>query len=111
MLPLRERLNICFAHVAYRLQERFEARKAGIKSFEVRARDKLDAGIGDADVLVVSGMWRNDLIELAPKLRFIQSVSAGTDQYSREALKARGVPTPRGGRWHAMSVRNTLARS
>ncbi|MGA8584380.1 MAG: hypothetical protein WB715_11180 [Roseiarcus sp.] len=23
-----------------------------------------------------------------------------------EALNARGVPTPRGGRWYAMSVRN-----
>jgi DNA invertase Pin-like site-specific DNA recombinase len=28
-----------------------------------------------------------------------------------EALNARGVPTPRGGRWYAMSVRNALARS
>jgi DNA invertase Pin-like site-specific DNA recombinase len=28
-----------------------------------------------------------------------------------EALNARGVPTPRGGRWHATSVRNVLARS
>jgi DNA invertase Pin-like site-specific DNA recombinase len=28
-----------------------------------------------------------------------------------EALNARGVPTPRWGRWHAMSVRNVLARS
>jgi DNA invertase Pin-like site-specific DNA recombinase len=27
-----------------------------------------------------------------------------------DALNARGVPTPRGGRWHAMSVRNVLAR-
>jgi DNA invertase Pin-like site-specific DNA recombinase len=26
-------------------------------------------------------------------------------------LNARGVPTPRGGRWHAMSVRNALARA
>jgi DNA invertase Pin-like site-specific DNA recombinase len=28
-----------------------------------------------------------------------------------EALNARGVQTPRGGRWHGMSVRNVLARS
>src|SRR5271169_2433655 len=117
MLPPRERLNICFAHVAYRLQERFEARKSGIRSFEVRARDELDAGIGDADVLVVSGMWRNDLIELAPKLRFIQSISAGTDQYSRAALKARGIrlasaqgANARAVAEHAMSLILALAR-
>jgi DNA invertase Pin-like site-specific DNA recombinase len=28
-----------------------------------------------------------------------------------KALNARGIPTPRGGRWYAMSVRNALARS
>jgi DNA invertase Pin-like site-specific DNA recombinase len=28
-----------------------------------------------------------------------------------DALNARGVSTPRGGRWHAMSVRNVLARA
>ena len=28
-----------------------------------------------------------------------------------EALNARGVSTPRGGRWHAMSVQNALARA
>jgi DNA invertase Pin-like site-specific DNA recombinase len=28
-----------------------------------------------------------------------------------DALNARGIPTPRGGRWYAMSVRNALARS
>ena len=37
-------------------------------------------------MLVVSGLWRNDLIDLAPKLRFVQSVSAGTDQFDRGRL-------------------------
>jgi hypothetical protein len=27
-----------------------------------------------------------------------------------EALNARGIPTARGGEWHAMTVRNVLAR-
>jgi phosphoglycerate dehydrogenase-like enzyme len=42
-------------------------------------------------VLVVSGLWRNDLLPQAKRLRFIQSIGAGTDQFSREALAARGV--------------------
>ncbi len=91
MLPSKDCLTICFAHVAYRLQECFAARKTGIRSFEARTREELDARIGEADVLVVSMLWRDELIERAPKLRFIQSISAGVDQYSRELLKARGI--------------------
>ena len=82
---------ICFAHVAYRLQERFALRQTGIHSVEVRERGELDRVIAGADVLVVSGLWRNDLVELGEKLRFIQSIGAGTDQFPREALAARSI--------------------
>jgi phosphoglycerate dehydrogenase-like enzyme len=41
--------------------------------------------IGEADVLVISGLWRNDLLLRAKRLRFIQSIGAGTDQFSRDA--------------------------
>jgi phosphoglycerate dehydrogenase-like enzyme len=54
-------------------------------------RGDLDRRIGDADVLVISGLWKNDLIEPAKKLRYIQSIGAGTDQFSRELLSARGI--------------------
>jgi phosphoglycerate dehydrogenase-like enzyme len=52
---------------------------------------EMEAKIGTADVVVVSGLWKNDLVDKAPKLKFIQSISAGTDQYSREILKAKGI--------------------
>src|SRR6266851_3138656 len=91
MFPPKDRLTICFAHVAYQFQTRFAARKTGIASFEVRNRDELVRRIGDADVLIVSGLWNNDLVASASKLKFIQSASAGVDQYSREALAAHGI--------------------
>jgi phosphoglycerate dehydrogenase-like enzyme len=91
MLPPRDRLTIGFAHVAYRFQDRLAARGSGLRSFEVRKLEDLERRIGEADVLVVSMMWRNELLEKAPRLRFIQSASAGVDQYSKEALAARGV--------------------
>jgi D-2-hydroxyacid dehydrogenase (NADP+) len=91
MFPSKENLTICFAHAAYRMQDRFEARKTGIRNFEVRAYDELQKRLGEADVLLVSGMWRNDLIAHAPKLKFIQSISSGMDQYSKEQLGAKGV--------------------
>jgi len=91
MLPPATGLTICFAHVAYQMQARFALREAGIASFEVRDRAALDARIGEADVLVVSGLWRNEVAALAPKLKFIQSIGAGTDQFDRALLAARGI--------------------
>jgi len=89
--PSREALTISFAHVAYAMQAQFDRRSTGIASFQAWNRDELDRRIGEADVLVISGLWRNDLLDRASKLRFIQSIGAGTDQFSRELLSARGV--------------------
>ena len=91
MLPPKDKLTICFAHVAYQLRERFLALDTGIASFEVRDGAALEQRIGEADVLVVSGLWRNDLLARATRLRFIQSIGAGTDQFAREALAQHGV--------------------
>ncbi len=117
VLPAREHLTLCFAHVAYRLGERFALRKTGIRCFEVRSLDALAARIAEADVLVVSGLWRNELIERAEKLRLIQSISAGTDQFARDALRAKGVrlasaqgANERAVAEHAMALVLALAR-
>jgi phosphoglycerate dehydrogenase-like enzyme len=91
MLPPDNRLAICFAHVAYRLSERFSALENGIASFGVRDREALISRIGEADVLVISGLWHNDLLDHAPRLRFIQSIGAGTDQFPTAALAERGI--------------------
>ena len=91
MLPPREELTICFAHAAYQMAATFAAGGKNIRHFELRDRAELDRRIGEADVLVVSGMWHNGLIPSASRLRFIQSISAGTDQYDTPALAARGI--------------------
>jgi len=91
MFPSKEDLTICFAHAAYRMKDRFELRKTAIKNFEVRAYDDLKKRVGEADVVVASGMWKNELIAGAGKLKFIQSISSGMDQYSKEQLAAKGV--------------------
>jgi len=91
MFPPQDRLTICFAHAAYQLHERFLRRQLSMNSFEVRTFDEFERRIGDADVLVVSGMWRNDVLDRAQRLRFIQSISAGTDQFDRGKLIERGI--------------------
>ena len=89
--PPRGALTIAFAHVAYRAAEEFAARRTGIAHFEVRTLEDLERRAREADVLVVSGLWRNTLMARAPKLRFVQSFSAGTDQYDKALFAKRGV--------------------
>ena len=90
-LPARDALSVCFAHAAYRLGDRFALRNTGLRHFQVSNLDDLKSRVAEADVLVCSGLWRNELIAIAPKLAFVQSVSAGTDQYSRDGLGAAGI--------------------
>ncbi len=68
LLPDRKEIRILFAHAAYQMQERFAARETGMASVEVRSREALEREIGAADVLLISGLWRNELLERVGRL-------------------------------------------
>jgi D-2-hydroxyacid dehydrogenase (NADP+) len=87
----KDDLTICFAHVAYPIATSFAARTTGIQHHQAWTPSELRERIGAADVLVVSGFWRNELLDLAPKLRFIQAIGAGVDQFDQAALRQRGI--------------------
>ncbi len=89
--PSRGAVTIGFAHVAYRAAEEFAARRTGVAHFEVRTLEELERRAREADVLVVSGLWRNGFLARALKLRYVQSFSAGTDQYDKALFAERGV--------------------
>ena len=90
-LPPKSEIAICFAHAAYQLKPCFDARGTGMTAFEVRSREELAERIAEADVVVVSGLWSNDLLAAAPRLRLVQSISAGVNQYDPAAFAAHGV--------------------
>lgn len=90
LLPKQE-LTICFAHVAYQMAAIFAKRNTGINHFQVWTLDDLTHRLPEADLLVVSGFWRNHLLDHAPRLKFIQSIGAGVDQFDRAALQSRGI--------------------
>lgn len=90
-LPSRDDLVICFAHVAYRMGDAFARRETGIKWFEVRSAEELRTAASRAHVVVTSGFWRNELLDEGPNLCFVQSISAGTDQYDKERFREKGV--------------------
>ena len=89
--PTRSTLTIHFAHVAYRLAERFALRDTGIEHFQTWNPEDTAARIAAADVVVLSGLWNDRLLESGTKLRFVQVPAAGYDQFGLEALKARGI--------------------
>jgi D-2-hydroxyacid dehydrogenase (NADP+) len=90
-LPRKEELRICFAHPAYQMVERFADRKLGIGHCQARTVEDLLVELPRADVLVVSQMWRNEFAVRAERLRFIQAISAGFEQFDQQLLRERGI--------------------
>ena len=90
-LPDDDSLVIHFAHVAYRLAERFALRGTGIGHFQTWRRDDTVERIAEGHVLVMSGFWSNGMLERAANARFVQVCGAGYDQFDLDALRSRGV--------------------
>jgi phosphoglycerate dehydrogenase-like enzyme len=73
------------------MAEGFEARNTGIRHFQTWTVDDTLARVGEADVLVISGFWRNEILDRAGKLVYIQSIGAGYDQFPLDAIRERGL--------------------
>ncbi len=91
MFPPKDQLKILFAHPAYRMADRFAARGTGIGHVQVSDPLAYATALPTADVVVVSMMWKNDLVPQAKQLKFVQSISAGIDQYDRDVFRAAGI--------------------
>jgi DNA invertase Pin-like site-specific DNA recombinase len=71
---------------------------------------KIAAAQGGA-VVAVKAEADRAASNVVPIISEIRKSGAMSLRAIAEALNARGIATPRGGRWYAMSVRNALARS
>jgi phosphoglycerate dehydrogenase-like enzyme len=91
MIPAQQDLTIQFAHIAYRLAERFRLRETGIAHFQTWTPEETLARVAEADVLVLSGFWRPQMLDRAGRLRFIQVSAAGYDNFDLAALGRRGI--------------------
>jgi phosphoglycerate dehydrogenase-like enzyme len=76
-----------------------------VQHFQAWTAVALQQQLHQADVLVISGMWHNELLAHAPRLRYVQSISAGTNQYDVAALQQRGLwlASAAGANSHAVS--------
>jgi DNA invertase Pin-like site-specific DNA recombinase len=64
-----------------------------------------------AGVAAIKDAAERHAANVRPIIRDIQRAGATTLRDIAEALNARGVATARGGKWHATTVRNVLARA
>ena len=83
--------TVHFAHIAYRMKERYALRDPRVNYFQTWSPEKTVDRIGKADVFVVSGFWDNALLERASKLKYIQSIGAGYDQFPLDELRSLGI--------------------
>jgi phosphoglycerate dehydrogenase-like enzyme len=90
-LTSREELTIQFAHPAYRVAERFLSRNTGIRHFQTWTDEETASRVDEANVLVVSGLWRDELLGTAQNLRYIQAISSGYEQFPLDKLYAREI--------------------
>ena len=91
VLPDQNQLTIQFAHPAYRMAERFLSRGTGIGHFQTWTDEETCSRAGEADVLVISGLWTDNLLKIAPGLRYIQTISAGYEQFPLDELRTRAI--------------------
>lgn len=91
MIPPKHKLTILFAHPVYKFAEEFESRALGIGYIKTLDADDTRRRIPEADVLVTSGLWHNDMLEVAGKLKFIMCNAAGYNQFDLDLLRARGI--------------------
>ena len=91
VLPDQNELTIQFAHPAYRMAERFLSRGTGIGHFQTWTDEETCSRASEADVLVISGLWTDNLLKIAPGLRFIQTISAGYEQFPLDQLRTRAI--------------------
>jgi DNA invertase Pin-like site-specific DNA recombinase len=84
---------------------------AAAKAKGVKLGNPKIAAAQGAAVLAVRAEADRAACNVLPIISEIRKSGAMSLRAVAEALNARGIPTPRGGRWYAMSVRNALARS
>lgn len=99
------RPKICFAHAVYPLADIARSRGIDADILSATSLEQVEAQLPEADVLVISGLWRNTLLPLTGKLKLVQSISAGVDQYPQDEFRARGIKlaSNQGGNANAVS--------
>ena len=84
-------LTIGVCHPAYQIAPELNARLPDATVFQGHSADAIKPRMPEIDVLVISGAWRDDLLDGAEKLRWIQAIGVGYNQFPLAELQRRGI--------------------
>ena len=84
-------LTIGVCHPAYRIAAELSARLPGATVFQEASADAVAPRVPELDVLVISGAWRDDLLDHAVNLKWIQAIGVGYNQFPLVELQRRGI--------------------
>jgi phosphoglycerate dehydrogenase-like enzyme len=82
-------IGIC--HPAYRIAPLLRDRLPEARVFQESALAPFRPRMCDVDILVISGAWDDDLLAEAARLRWIQSIGVGFDQFPLADLRRRRI--------------------
>jgi D-2-hydroxyacid dehydrogenase (NADP+) len=84
-------LTIGVCHSAYQIEPVIRAQLPDVRVFQEYTTETMRPRMGEIDVLAVSGAWDDTLLETADRLKWIQSIGVGYNQFPLDALRRRGI--------------------
>jgi phosphoglycerate dehydrogenase-like enzyme len=84
-------LTIGVCHVAYQIEPVIRARLPEVRVFQEYTTEAMRPRMPEVDVLAVSGAWHDSLLESADKLKWIQAIGVGYNQFPLDELQRRGI--------------------
>ncbi|GBQ29682.1 D-2-hydroxyacid dehydrogenase [Gluconacetobacter azotocaptans] len=91
-LWLDRRPRIVCAHPLYDLKAALDIRQDDSACTQVFSLSDLDNYIEEAEILCISMLWKDYLLDRAPRLKLVQSISAGVDHFPQKVLQDRNIP-------------------
>jgi phosphoglycerate dehydrogenase-like enzyme len=84
-------LTIGVCHSAYQIEPVIRERLPEVRVFQEFSTAAMQPRMPEVDVLAVSGAWHDSLLEQATRLKWIQSIGVGYNQFPLDELKRRGI--------------------
>lgn len=84
-------LTIGVCHSAYQIEPVIRDRLPEVRVFQEYTTEAMRPRMPEVDVLAVSGAWHDSLLADADKLKWIQAIGVGYNQFPLDELKRRGI--------------------
>ncbi len=84
-------LTIGVCHPAYRIEPVIRQRLPETRVFQESTTSAIEKRMPKIDLLAISGAWHNSLLKGAERLKWIQSIGVGFDQFPLDELKSCGI--------------------